>query len=214
MSRLYLIEDHLMVREGLRSVLEAAKHVVVGEASDPTQALAELHRLAPDILLLDLALGARSGFEVLAEVRSRSLRSRAIVLTMSTQPRHVAEALRLGAAGYVLKTAPVIEVLNAIEAVMQGRRYLGSSVGELAGQALAEPHPGGDALDSLSPRERQIIMMVVRGLSSAAIGAQLHLAAKTIDTYRSRLMAKLGVGDVPSLVRLAIRAGLIDVNER
>ena len=209
MTTLYLIEDHLVVREGLRAMLETARYTVVGESCDPTEAISELQLLRPEVALLDLALGERSGFEVLAEARRRLLHVRFVILTMLAQPRHVAEAVRLGALGYVLKSAPLIELRTAIEAALQGRRYLGSTVADLAMQALASNGHDGGSLDKLSPRERQIITMVVNGQSSAAIGAQLHLAAKTVDTYRSRLMAKLGVGDLPALVRLAIRTGLI-----
>ena len=209
MTTLYLIEDHLVVREGLRAMLETARYTVAGESADPTEAVSELQRLRPDVALLDLALGDRSGFEVLAEAQRRVLRVRFVILTMLAQPRHVAEAVRLGALGYVLKCAPLLELRSAIEAALQGRRYLGSSVADLAVQALAANGHDGGSLDKLSPRERQIITMVVSGQSSAAIGAQLHLAAKTVDTYRSRLMAKLGVGDLTALVRLAIRTGLI-----
>ena len=213
-SKVYLIEDHVMVREGLRALLESNGHTVVGEASDPTQAVSDLVRLAPDVALLDLVLGNRSGFEVLAEVQQRRLPVRCVVLTMSSQARYVAEAMRLGASGYVLKTASAHELRTAIDVVLQSRRFLGSAVADLAAQALAmdAEHSPDHALDLLSPRERQIITMVVSGMSSAAIGAQLHLAAKTVDTYRSRLMGKLGVHDVPSLVRLAIRNGLIEVD--
>ncbi len=206
---LYLVDDHQMVREGLRAVLEAAGHQVVGEAAEPTRALAELGRLQPELLLLDLHLGERSGLELLAELQRRALGVRAIVLTMSAQPRNVAEALRLGAAGYVLKGAPTRELLQAIDTVMLGRRHVCAELADVALQALASP--GGDPLESLSPRERQIVALVVQGRSSAAIGAALHLSPKTVDTYRSRLMAKLGVADVPALVRLAVRTGLIDV---
>jgi two-component system invasion response regulator UvrY len=209
MAALYLIEDHLVVREGLRAMLEAARYIVAGETCDPTEAISELQRLQPDVVLLDLALGERSGFEVLAEAQRRGLKARFVVLTMLAQPRHVAEAVRLGALGYVLKSAPLLELRSAIEAALQGRRYLGSCVADLAVQALAANGQVGASLDKLSPRERQIITMVVNGQSSAAIGAQLHLAAKTVDTYRSRLMAKLGVGNLPALVRLALRTGLI-----
>jgi len=130
---------------------------------------------------------------------------------MSAQPRHVAEAMRLGASGYVLKGAPRAELLEAVAAVLAGRRYLGPEVAALAVQGLT----GGaesDLLAELSPRERQIVTLVVRGQSSAVIGEQLHLSPKTVDTYRSRLMAKLGVADVPALVRFAIRTGLIDAD--
>ncbi|MCL4184490.1 MAG: response regulator transcription factor [Burkholderiaceae bacterium] len=209
MNRLYLVDDHVIVREGLRAVLEAAGHVVVGESADPTQALGDLVRLAPDVLLLDLSLGDRSGFELLAELQRRALPVRCIVLSMSAQPRHVGEALRLGAFAYVLKGSPTGELLEAIRTVLMGKRHLSADVADLAVQAFTS-EDGHDRFTTLSPRERQIVTMVVQGQSSAAIGQQLHLSPKTVDTYRSRLMAKLNVGDVPSLVRLAIRNGLIE----
>lgn len=213
MSDIYLVDDHRILREGLRAVLEAAGHRVVGESDHPGTALGELQRLQPGVLLLDLSLGDRSGFELLTELHKRELPTRTIVLTMSAQPHHVAEALRLGAAGYVLKGSPSAELLQAIDSVSQGRRHLGTEVAELAVQALSGA-PGGDPLATLSPRERQIIAMVVRGASSAAIGEQLHLSPKTVDTYRSRLMQKLGVPDLAALLRFAVRSGLIDPQER
>jgi len=213
MSRLYLIDDHVLVRDGLRALLDAAGHAVVGETADPTRALAELASLAPEIVLLDLNLGARSGFEVLEAIADRGLAARAIVLTMSAQPRDVAEAMRLGAWGYVLKGSPSEDLLEAVRRVAAGQRHLGGTESALAMRALAgdAQRPGGSAL--LSPRERQVIVMVARGASSAAIGEQLHLSPKTVDTYRSRLMGKLGLADVPALVRWAVREGLIDLNE-
>jgi DNA-binding NarL/FixJ family response regulator len=213
MTDVYLVDDHAMMRDGLRSVLAAAGHRVVGESADPTQALAEIQRLTPGVLLLDLHLGQRSGFELLTELQRRKLDLRTIVLTMSAQPRHVAEALRLGVAGYVLKGSASDELLRAIDMVLQGRRFLGDDVADLAVRGLTEPDAGA-ALDSLSARERQIIVLVVRGGSSTEIGTALHLSPKTVDSYRSRLMAKIGVGDVPALVRFAIRTGLIDAQER
>lgn len=211
MSEIYLVDDHLMMRDGLRAVLQANGHRVVGESAEPTQALADLQRLAPAILLLDLHLGERSGFELLSEVQRRGLGTRSIVLTMSAQPRHVAEALRLGAAGYVLKDAAAADLMAAIDTVLQGRRYLGSDVADLAVQGLTAPNEDA-ALASLSAREQQIVRLVVGGKSSSEIGTLLHLSPKTVDSYRSRLMAKLSVADVPALVRFAIRTGLIDAD--
>jgi two-component system, NarL family, invasion response regulator UvrY len=209
MTRLYLVDDHQIMREGLRVLMQAWNYKVVGESADTTEALAEIQRLIPDVLLLDLHLEGRSGLELLADLRRHNSLTRCVVLTMSAQPRMVAEALRMGALGYVLKGSPGRELANAIEAAALGRRYLGSDVAELAVQSFTQ----GDAQDpigSLSPRERQTIAMVVRGLSSTEIGRLLHLSPKTVATYRSRLMAKLGVGDVPALVRLAIRHKLVE----
>jgi two-component system invasion response regulator UvrY len=211
MSRIYLVDDHAIVRDGLRSMLEGGSHQVVGEAAEPTLALAELQRLDPDLLLLDLHLDGRSGFELLSEVQRRGLRVRTLVLTMSVQPRDVAEAMRMGAVGYLLKDSPRAELLRAVDSVSRGQRHLGPEVAELAVQAFTEASQG-DLLGDLSPRERQIITLVVKGRTSQVIGAQLHLSPKTVDTYRSRLMAKLGVADVTALVRFAIRSGLIDAD--
>jgi two-component system, NarL family, invasion response regulator UvrY len=213
MSRIYLIDDHAIVRDGLRVVVESAGHEVVGETDDPTEALADLTRLAPDIALLDLRLGPRSGFELLAEIQRRQLPVRVIVLTMSDQPRHVAEALRYGAAGYLLKGSPSSELLQALQTVAQQRRYLSPKAAEFAAGLLTGEVAPPSGPDLLSPRERQILVLVARGKSSSEIGDALHLSPKTVDTYRSRLMAKLGLGDVPAVVRWAIREGLVDLND-
>jgi two-component system, NarL family, invasion response regulator UvrY len=211
MRPIYLLDDHTLLRDGLRAVLLAGGHTVAGESGDPTQALDDLKRIGASVLLLDLHLGQRSGFELLTELQRRELDVRTIVLTMSAQPRHVAEALRLGASGYVLKGAASGELMDAIRAVNAGQRYLGHEVAALAVQGLTAPDEAA-SLASLSARERQVVLLVVQGHSSAAIGTTLHLSAKTVDTYRSRLMAKLGTSDVPALVRFAIRAGLISAD--
>jgi len=212
MSRVYLVDDHPIMRDGLRALLEAGGHTVVGESANPTEAVSELLRLQPDVLLLDLHLGERSGFELLAELQRRQLSTRCIVITSSALPQDVAQALRLGAFGYVLKESAGSDLMRALEAVAQGMKYLGATVTDLALQVFSEPE-NEDPLSTFSPRERQIILMVVKGQSSTEIGLELHLSPKTVATYRSRLMQKLGVPDVPGLVRLAIRFGLIDSDE-
>ncbi len=209
MSRIYLIDDHRMLRDGMRAVLEAAGHQVVGETDQPAQAMADLVRLTPDVALLDIHLGERSGLELLADIQRRALPVRCVMLTMSASARHIGEALKLGAAGYVLKGSPAGEVLAAITTVLSGRRHLGHEVADLAVTALSEK-PAESPLDSLSPRERQILVRVVKGQSSSSIGEALHLSPKTVDTYRSRLMAKLGVADITALVRWAVREGLVE----
>lgn len=209
MTRLYIIDDQLLLRDGLHALLEGAGHTVVGESSDPTHAVLDAQQSQAEVMLLDLGLGERSGFEVLQELKRRESPVRAIVLTMSSQPRHVAEAVRLGAAGYVLKDSGAAELLQAIEAVAGGRRFFGPQVADLALQSLTDGAPP-DPFSTLSPRERQIVTMVVNGMSSSAIGKELNLSPKTVDTYRSRIMTKLGVGGVTALVRLAVREGLIE----
>lgn len=213
MTTIYLVDDHQIMRDGLRALLEARGLTVVGESADPTVALSDLVRLRPDVLLLDLNLGGRSGLELQAELQRRQLPVRTVVLTMSAQPHQVAESLRLGAFAYVLKGSPASELMAAIQAAVQGRKFLGTDVAGLALDALTQAQKA-DPLSQLSPRERQIILMVVDGHSSSAIGTTLHLSPKTVATYRSRLMKKLAVSDVPSLVRLAVRHKLIDADDK
>lgn len=209
MSRIFLVDDHTIMREGLRAMLEAGGHEVVGEAADPVAGLEGIRLTQPDLLLLDLNLGGHTGFELLAELRRRQLPVRCLVLTMSAQPRHVADALQHGAVGYLLKGASRAELLGAIAAAVRGERPVDPAVAALAARA-GEAQGPDDRLAQLSPRERQIVELVVRGLSSSAIGERLHLSPKTVDTYRSRLMAKLGVADVTALVRFAVAVGLVD----
>lgn len=212
MSDIYLVDDHALMRDGLRVVLEHGGHRVVGETGELAQALLDIPRLTPSVVLVDLHLGDRSGMELLERLPQLTPFTHYVVLTMLAQPGNVAEAFRLGASGYVLKGSPAAEVLAAVEQVRLGRRHLGPGVKELADRALADTHPGG-ALGLLSARERQIVVMVVRGRSSAAIGDVLGLSPKTVDSYRSRIMGKLQMADVPALVRLAIREGLISADE-
>ena len=213
MNRVYLVDDHAMMRDGLRAVLEAAGHRVVGESGDPIRALAEIQSLEAQVVLLDLQLGGHSGLMLLADMAHRRLAVITIVLTMSAQPRDVTSAFRHGAAGYLLKGSSAAELLDAIDRVSTGQRYLGQGVVALAIDPLG-PHDDADIVDSLSMREQQILLLVARGHSSSEIGRLLNLSPKTVDSYRSRLMAKVGVANVPALVRFAIRAELIDANER
>lgn len=205
MTSLYLVEDHAIVREGLRAVLEAGGLSVVGESDNVAQALDDILRLEPDVVLLDLGLRERSGLDLLMQLQGRALATRVLVLTVSDRPWHMAEAMRLGAAGYVLKGASGGEVLQAIQDVLDGRTHFTDAVA-----AAADGSGPADPMTTLSARKRQIMRMVVSGMSSAAVGNELHLSPKTVDTYRSRLMAKLGVHDLANLVRVAVRLGVID----
>jgi DNA-binding NarL/FixJ family response regulator len=210
MTRVYLVDDHPIVRAGLRATLEAAGHQVLGESDNATEALAEVLRLQPQVLLLDIQLGACSGLELLESLRHRGSKVPVVVLTMSERPRDLARALRAGALGYLLKGTPASELLACVSAVAQGKRHLGAGLADLAVMGLTAE---AAQIDLLSPRERQVVALVTRGVTSAAIGEHLHLSPKTVDTYRSRIMAKLGLADLPALVRWAIRQGLVDLNE-
>lgn len=208
----YLVEDFPILRDGLRAILENAGHRVIGEADHPAPAVADLARLEPPIAVVDLCLDHHSSIEVLEQVEKRHLRTRIILLSQSEQARDVAQAMRLGASGFLLRDSHADELLDAVENVAGGGRYLGPRAQQMAVEGLLHEthHPG---VDSLSQRERQIVLLVLRGKTSAAIADALFLSPKTVDSYRSRVMAKLGVYDLPALVRLAIREGWISVDE-
>jgi two-component system invasion response regulator UvrY len=212
MSSIYVVDDHGLVRESICLALEQHGHISLGGCDNPTQAMADLIKLRPDVVLVDINLGLRSGFELMAEMQQRALMTKAIVMSLSTNKRDVAQAIRYGAKGYVLKGWPLAHLFSAIEVVCKGQHYF---VGEIADVAIQEIHTPSEhrVVDTLSARERQVVLLVVKGFSSAAIGEALHLSPKTVDSYRSRLMAKLQVPDLPALVRLAVREGLIPLDD-
>lgn len=209
MARVFLIDDHAIVREALAGFLEAHGHTVAGQCGDLAEAPQLLRASQPELLLLDLQLGLRSGFELIETLRRRGERVRTIVTTTSSQAQDVARAVRAGVEGYLLKTAPSRQLLEAIDEVLAGRRHYQGQVAELAIAALSSPDEQ-QQLASLSTRERQVVAMVARGMSSAEVGRDLCLSPKTVDSYRSRLMSKLGVSDLAGLVRFAIRHRLVD----
>jgi DNA-binding NarL/FixJ family response regulator len=210
MSRVFLLDDHHIVRDGLRSVLMAAGHDVVGDTNVAEGALDQMVLRKVEVLILDIHLQLGTGLQVQKDIVRQNLDIRTVVLTMSAQPRHVTEALQMGALGYVLKGSPASELLQAIASVQMGRRFLGEGVIILGSETGLASSP----LTQLSSRELQILNLVVRGKTSAAIAAHLALSPKTVETYRSRLMTKLGIHDIPALVRFAIVWGLLEMHEQ
>ncbi len=189
---------------------------MVGEGGAFDAVLADIVRLRPAVVLLDLSLGERSGIELLGEIQRRKLKTRVLVLTMHAQPRQVSDAFRMGAMGYMLKGASGSDVIAALDSVLAGRHVWSAEIAALATSALsskdaqeAEPDP----LRTLSLRERQVLSLIVRGRSSAAVAETLQLSVRTVETYRSRLMQKLGIDDITGLVRLAIRERIIEAED-
>jgi two-component system, NarL family, invasion response regulator UvrY len=206
----FIVDDHALMREGLRALLNAQGLRVVGEAAEANAAVSEILRLQPDVLLLDIGLAHRSGLDLLARLRVREAVVQVVMLTMSAHVAHVAQAWRLGARAFVLKGSSHEVLMQGIQTAAGGGRYLDPALAhqnEVIEQHAAAPDP----LSALSLREREVMLAVVRGRGSHYIAEQLHLSSTSVDTYRSRLMAKLGVRDITALVRLAVRAGMLDL---
>ena len=210
-----LADDHTLVRAGLRALLEGLPEVsTVLEASDGHDALAAIARHRPDVVLMDIAMPGLNGLEAAAVVSREHPGTRTIVLSMHGTDAYVLQALRAGAAGYLLKDAAVAELPLALRAVLRGEIYISSAVsrvvvnGFLAGMAVADAQPTGP-LDVLSVRQREILQLIAEGHSTKEMAFRLKLSVKTVETHRRQVMERLQIFDVPGLVRLALRAGLV-----
>jgi two-component system response regulator NreC len=212
--RILLIDDHAVLRAGLRMLLDAEKDmVVVGEASDAMGGIREAADLQPDIVLVDISMPSMSGLDILKEMKQKAPESRFIILTMHDDEGYLRIALSSGASGYVLKQAANNELLAAIRVVSQGGTYLHSS----HRTALFEGEPGDqqqqpgeeEAYHRLSEREKEIFGLIAMGYTNRQAAEELYLSEKTIETYKSRLMNKLGFHSRIELVRYALRLGII-----
>lgn len=208
--RILLADDHPLFMEGLGALLARQPEMeVVGQASDGRDAIRQAASLKPDVVLMDISMPGLNGIEAAGRIKEAQPTVHVIMLSMHDTAEHVYLALRAGAAGYLLKDSVGREVVDAVRAVSAGKRYLSTRIASLAAieerlNARADASP----LESLSAREREVLQLVVEGKSSAEIAALIHLSPKTVETYRSRLMQKLGLADVPALVKFALQHGL------
>ncbi len=208
--RVLLAEDHALVRAGLRSLLKELGGVeIVGEAGDGHEALRLIAELRPDVVLLDLSMPALSGLEVAARLARDHPDTKVLVLSMHRSEEYVLEALRAGAAGYILKDADAAELELALRAVARGDRYFHPAVSATVIKALREGAPSDGPFERLTPRQREILQLVAEGHSTKDIARKLDLGIKTVETHRAKLMRRLGVHHVAGLVRYAIRVGLV-----
>ena len=211
--RVLLADDHAIVREGLRLLLELQPDIeIVAEAADGREALRQAKRLRPDIVILDVAMPELNGIDVAERIHALGLPIRSIILSMYSTKDHIYRALRAGASGYLLKEAAASELLGAVREVIAGRRYISSKVSDEIVQGFFHPSSYAELatpLERLSSREREVLQLAAEGKSSVEIGRLLFLSPKTVDTYRSRLMHKLELSDIASLVRFAIQHGIV-----
>src|SRR6478752_2800317 len=205
--RVILADDHEMVRQGLRVLLEREGFDVVAEAPDGREAmkLCELHR--PEVAILDLAMPLLNGVDAAREIIKANSRIKVILLTMHTEDHLILESLRAGVTGYVLKTKASGELIQALRAVCRGEMFLTQSISRTIVQAFLHNAPVPDNL--ISDRERQVLQLVAEGKTTKEIASLLGISVKTAESHRSNLMDKLNIHDTAGLVRYAIRNGLI-----
>src|SRR5262245_13178393 len=196
------------MREGLQALLAATPGItVVAEVANGREALRRCEELNPEVLVMDISMPDLNGIEAARIIRQKCPATRIVMLSMHSSTEHVFRAFEAGASGYVLKESAAAEVITGHPTAHAGGRYLSPALGDFARDArLTEARES--PLESLSTRERQVLQLVVEGKSSAEIARIIHLSPKSVETYRSRVMKKLAVGDVPSLVKFAIQHGI------
>jgi DNA-binding NarL/FixJ family response regulator len=205
--RVLLVEDHQIVRQGLRGLLEKAGHEVVGEASDGHEGLRLARTLAPDIAVLDLSMPRLNGLDAAREIRRVAPQVKTILLTMYTDKGYVLQAMKAGAKGYVLKTEAAEDLIRAIREISRGEVYLSPSVAASVVEAYLDE--SDIPADPLTPRERQILQLIAEGNTTREIAQQLSISFKTAESHRNHIMKKLDLHDVAGLVRYAIQRGLV-----
>jgi DNA-binding NarL/FixJ family response regulator len=208
--RVVLADDHTLVRSGIRRILEAQAGLeVVAEAADGAEALALVQHLAPDVLVLDLNMPGTDGIDVLRAVKGGARPPRVVVLTMHAGREYVARAMRGGADAYLLKDSAVQDLVAAIEAVVDGRRFFSPAIQQLMAELLRGDGVAPTGVQALTDREREVLTWLARGLSSKEVAERLAISVRTVETHRANLMHKLGVKSVAVLIQVAIREGII-----
>jgi len=208
--RILIADDHAVVREGLRMILEATGDMkIVGEALDGRDAIEKAETLRPDVIIMDISMPEMNGIEATRIICERLPTVKIIILSMHHTNEHIFRAIQAGARAYLLKESAGSSVAKAIQAVLKGQHYFGAGVEAPPkmpqnGKKLQPASP----LESLSQREREVIQLVVEGKTSAEIAEVLSLSPKSVETYRSRLMLKLGVSNLPALVKFALLHGI------
>ena len=214
-----LVEDHVLVRAGLCALLQGVPEIrIVGEASDGHEALDIIQECRPDVVLMDITMPGLNGLEVTARVTRELPDVRIIILSMHLNEEYVMEALRAGAKGYLLKDAAPAELVHAIKAVSEGETYLCEAVSkqmlrdfvkQLGERGSQSTVPG---MGRLTPRQREILRLIARGLTTKEIAEHLKISVKTVETHRAQLMERLDIHDVAGLVRYAIKTGLVNAD--
>ncbi|MEI2688328.1 MAG: response regulator transcription factor [Anaerolineae bacterium] len=210
--RILIADDHAMLRDALTHMLSAYEDIaVVGSAGNGREAVELVRQLQPDVAIVDISMPELNGIDATAEIVAVSPQTKVVILSMQGTSEHLYRSLQAGAHGYLLKGSAGKMLIEAVRAVHAGHRYFSEEMTQVLVEDFVQQREHGplaSPLERLSARERQILQMVVEGNSSAEIAGILSLSPKTVETYRSRLMAKLSIKDLPSLVKFAVQHGL------
>ena len=213
MIRVLIAEDHLMVRAGIRALLEKAGDIhVLDEASNGQEAVEMTRNLKPDVLIMDIMMPRMNGIQAAENIREMKLPTNILLLSMYSDEGLVHQALQCGVKGYVLKSSVSEELIRAVRAVSNGQTYLSSPIAEIV-ESVLHPHPlrkDSDPLSNLSPREKEILQLIAEEYTSGEIAKMLVISEKTVEKHRARLMEKLNVRNLAGLVRLAVKYRLVD----
>ena len=209
--RILIADDHGVVAEGLKSLAEAEPGIeVVGIVSDGREAVKHAKESRPDVIVMDMSMPELNGADATRAILQNDPSCRVIVLSMYAEREYVRRALKAGAMGYVVKRSAAKELVDAIRAVHAGQRYLSPRVADVVIESGADE--GDDLLARLSMREREVLQLLAEGNTGAEIARRLSLSQKTVETYRARLVEKLGIRDLPGLVRFAIQRGIVTLD--
>lgn len=208
--KVLLVDDHTLVRAGLRVLIASLPNIdTVLEAGDGDEALKLLECEKPDIVLTDIQMPKLSGLEIVSRLHGNKSKTKVIVISMYANEEYILRALKNGAAGYLLKDAPPQELELALRAAMRGERYLDSRLAPKLDDYLRRTGLAQDPLDTLTPRQREVLQLVVQGYTNKDIAQALEVSIKTVEAHRAQISETLNIKDVPGLVRFAIRNGLI-----
>ena len=211
--RVLIADDHAILREGVRALLSATDDIeVIGQASDGREAVDQCRKLAPDIVLMDIAMPGLGGLEAALEIRKEGLRSRVLILSQYEDPEYVRRLLKAGVAGYVLKKSAGSELVGAIRAVHRGGLVLDPEVARVAMEQADPRRGGGDPYETLTDREKQVFRLVAEGKSNKEVAEVLGISVKTAMSHREHVMEKLDLHNRTELVRLALKLGVIRVD--
>lgn len=214
--RVLLAEDHTIVRKGLRSLLESEKGIlVVGEAADGREAIDQVGRLRPDVVIMDIGMPGLNGLESTRQIKERYANIQVLILTVHTSEEYVFQILRAGASGYVVKQAAPKELISAIRAVNRGDAFLSPSISRKVVDEFVKNGAATtqwDSYEKLTPREREVLQLIAEGHTTRVIAELLHISVKTAETHRAHLMHKLDMRSTAELTRYAISKGVITVD--